>query len=55
LRAKVAADAHVASGDHVGLRFDATAVSLFDHASGRVLRTARNDPARPAGTGAAHG
>jgi multiple sugar transport system ATP-binding protein len=50
LRAKVAADARVASGDHVGLRFDATAVSLFDHASGRALRTARNDSA-----GAVHG
>jgi len=45
LRAKVAADAPVASGDHVGLRFDAAAVSLFDHASGRALRTARNDMA----------
>jgi multiple sugar transport system ATP-binding protein len=50
LRAKVAADARVASGDHVGLRFDAAAVSLFDHASGRALRTARNDSA-----GAVHG
>jgi multiple sugar transport system ATP-binding protein len=46
----VAADARVASGDRVGLRFDAAAVSLFDHASGRVLRTARND-----GAEAAHG
>jgi multiple sugar transport system ATP-binding protein len=52
LRAKVAADAPVASGDHVGLRFDAAAVSLFDHASGRALRTARNDIAA-AGTVAA--
>ena len=55
LRAKVAADARVACGDHVGLRFDATAVSLFDHASGRVLRTTRNDLVRQVGTGAAHG
>ena len=52
LRAKVSADAPVAAGDQVGLRFDAAAVSLFDHASGRALRTARNDTARPGGTGA---
>ena len=43
LRAKVDADSPVARGDHVGLRFDASAVSLFDHASGRVLQTARDD------------
>ncbi len=50
LRAKVAAEARVACGDHVGLRFDAAAVSLFDLTSGRALRTARND-----GAGVAHG
>jgi multiple sugar transport system ATP-binding protein len=57
LRAKVAADSRVAAGDQVGLRFDAAAVSLFDHASGRVLRTARNDMAPPNGgaAGARHG
>jgi multiple sugar transport system ATP-binding protein len=43
LRAKVDADAPVARGDHVGLRFDAAAVSLFDQASGRALATARDD------------
>jgi multiple sugar transport system ATP-binding protein len=43
LRAKVNADAPVARGDHVGLRFDAAAVSLFDQASGRALATARDD------------
>ena len=43
LRAKVDADAPVARGDHVGLRFEASAVSLFDAASGRVLHTARDD------------
>ena len=43
LRAKVAADASVARGDHVGLRFDAAAVSLFDQATGRALHTARDD------------
>ncbi len=49
LRAKVGADARVSSGDRVGLRFDAAAVSLFDQASGRVLRTERNDVAQAAG------
>jgi multiple sugar transport system ATP-binding protein len=29
----------------VGLAFDAAAVSLFDQASGRALRTARDDQA----------
>ncbi len=43
LRAKVDGDSPVARGDHVGLCFDASAVSLFDQASGRVLRTARDD------------
>ena len=43
LRAKVNADSPVARGDHVGLRFDAAAVSLFDQASGRALQTARDD------------
>jgi multiple sugar transport system ATP-binding protein len=43
VRAKVGADLPVARGDHVGLRFDASAVSLFDQASGRVLQTARDD------------
>jgi multiple sugar transport system ATP-binding protein len=43
LRAKVSADSKAARGDHVGLRFDATAVSLFDQMSGRALRTARDD------------
>ena len=45
LRAKVHADAPVARGDHVGLLFDAAAVSLFDKTSGRVLKTARDDVA----------
>jgi multiple sugar transport system ATP-binding protein len=43
LRAKVSADSRAARGDHVGLRFDAAAVSLFDRASGRALRTARDE------------
>jgi multiple sugar transport system ATP-binding protein len=43
LRAKLHVQAHAQRGDHVGLAFDAQAVSLFDQASGRALRTARDD------------
>jgi multiple sugar transport system ATP-binding protein len=62
LRAKVGVDAPVARGDRVGLRFDASAVSLFDEASGRALQTARDDTpvdaharARRTQTGTRHG
>jgi multiple sugar transport system ATP-binding protein len=60
VRAKVHADARAARGDHVGLHFDASAVSLFDKASGRALRTARDDAPpvtqqRPRAAGAHHG
>ena len=53
LRAKVAVTNAARRGDQVGLAFDATAVSLFDTASGRALRTARDDHAHR--TGARHG
>ena len=43
LRAKVPVRTAARRGDHVGLAFDASAVSLFDQASGRALRTARYD------------
>jgi len=43
LRAKVDAATPARRGDHVGLAFDAQTVSLFDAASGRALRTARDD------------
>jgi multiple sugar transport system ATP-binding protein len=43
LRAKVDVASAAQRGDHVGLAFDARAVSLFDAASGRALRTARDD------------
>jgi multiple sugar transport system ATP-binding protein len=43
IRAKVSADSRATRGDHVGLQFDADAVSLFDRASGRALRTARDE------------
>jgi multiple sugar transport system ATP-binding protein len=59
LRAKVDVNSRAARGDHVGLRFDASAVSLFDKTSGRALRTARDDASfvaqRIASTRAAHG
>jgi multiple sugar transport system ATP-binding protein len=45
LRAKLPVDVRSARGDRVGLRFDAAAVSVFDAASGRALKTARDDQA----------
>ena len=49
LRAKVAVTNTARRGDQVGLAFDAAAVSLFDKAAGRALRTARDDHPHPAG------
>jgi multiple sugar transport system ATP-binding protein len=49
LRAKMPVDVRAMRGDRVGLRFDARTVSVFDAASGRALKTARDD------TVAAHG
>jgi multiple sugar transport system ATP-binding protein len=43
LRAKVGVESPAKRGDHVGLAFDAKAVSLFDKMSGRALSTARDD------------
>ncbi len=45
VRAKVDVSSAARRGDQVGLAFDAAAVSLFDTASGRALRTARDDQA----------
>jgi multiple sugar transport system ATP-binding protein len=45
LRAKVGVRSTAQRGDSVGLQFDAAAVSLFDRASGRALKTARDDHA----------
>ncbi len=45
VRAKVDVRNAVRRGDTVGLQFDAAAVSLFDTASGRALKTARDDVA----------
>ncbi len=55
LRAKVDVASTAARGDHVGLAFDADAVSLFDKASGRALRTARYDKPHAAGDRVRHG
>jgi multiple sugar transport system ATP-binding protein len=55
LRAKVAVTSPAKRGDHVGLAFDAAAVSLFDTGSGRALRTARDDHPLVHRHGARHG
>jgi multiple sugar transport system ATP-binding protein len=41
-RAKLPVSVRAARGDRVGLRFDSRAVTVFDAASGRALRTARD-------------
>ena len=55
LRAKVDVTSAAKRGDHVGLAFDASAVSLFDKTSGRALRTARDDQPLARRHGARHG
>jgi multiple sugar transport system ATP-binding protein len=57
VRAKVDTDIITHRGEHVGLAFDATEITLFDEKSGRAIRTARDDrPVSLAGTrGASHG
>ncbi|MDM0113478.1 ABC transporter ATP-binding protein [Variovorax sp. J22R133] len=56
VRAKVDVENPARRGDHVGLAFDAAAVSLFDATSGRALRTARDDqPHAVRRQGARHG
>jgi multiple sugar transport system ATP-binding protein len=57
VRAKVGTDISTHRGEHVGLAFDATEITLFDETSGRAIRTARDDrPVSLAGTrGASHG
>lgn len=57
LRAKIDVTMNPRRGDSVGLKFDATQITLFDQSSGRAIRTARDDiPVRAAGTrGAIHG
>jgi multiple sugar transport system ATP-binding protein len=57
VRAKVDVDIRAVRGDQVGLELDASEMTLFDQASGRAIRTARDDLAVEAiGTRkAAHG
>jgi multiple sugar transport system ATP-binding protein len=57
LRAKVDISTQAQRGDHVGLAFDATQISLFDKASGMAIATARDDVAVSAigSRGALHG
>jgi multiple sugar transport system ATP-binding protein len=50
LRAKLPVQVRAARGDRVGLRFDASRVSVFDAATGRALKTARDT-----GAGVHHG
>jgi multiple sugar transport system ATP-binding protein len=57
LRAKVDVKMQALRGDFVGLDFESSEMTLFDQASGRAIRTARDDIALSAvGTRkAAHG
>jgi multiple sugar transport system ATP-binding protein len=43
LKARIAADLHLRPGEHTGLTFRPGKLSLFDKASGRVLRSALHD------------
>jgi multiple sugar transport system ATP-binding protein len=43
LRAKIDVNTSVQRGDHVGLSFDASQITLFDRTSGRAIHTARDD------------
>ena len=47
LRAKLGVQVPATRGDHVGLAFDARAVSLFDAQSGRALVLDRSVDAQP--------
>ena len=57
VRAKVGQKVRAARGDQVGLDCDASQITLFDAASGKAIRTARDDvPVGVVGTrGAVHG
>ncbi|MGH8832927.1 MAG: ABC transporter ATP-binding protein [Polaromonas sp.] len=57
LRAKLDVKTPVRRGDRVGLAFDTTQVTLFDEASGRAIRTVRDDVpvTTPRVRGALHG
>lgn len=57
LRAKIDVNTSVQRGDHVGLSFDASQITLFDQTSGRAIHTMRDDAPVVASTvrGALHG
>lgn len=57
LRAKVDVNTPVKRGDHVGLSFDASQVTLFDQLTGKAIHTMRDDipVAAAAARGAHHG
>jgi len=57
LRAKVDVNLPVKRGDHVGLSFDASQVTLFDQLTGKAIHTMRDDipVAASAARGAHHG
>ena len=57
VRAKVDVSTRATRGDQVGLSFESQEITLFDQASGRAIRTARDDtPVSNIGTrGAVHG
>lgn len=57
LRAKIDVKTPVRRGDHVGLAFDAAQITLFDQASGRSIRTLRDDVpvGAPRARGVLHG
>lgn len=57
LRAKIDVETPVARGDHVGLSFDASQITLFDEVSGRAIPTFRDDVPLSAASvrGALHG
>jgi multiple sugar transport system ATP-binding protein len=55
LRAKIGTENIAKRGEHVGLNFDSTEISLFDESTGRAIRTARDDqPISLIGTRGAH-
>lgn len=57
LRAKIDVGLPVTRGDHVGLSFDTSQITLFDQGSGRAIPTIRDDAPLSASTvrGALHG
>lgn len=57
LRAKINVNTSVQRGDHVGLSFDSSQITLFDQVSGKAIHTIRDDTpvSTPTVRGAIHG